>query len=811
MARAPAIAKARVLAHQPRLARARSSEQIHIAVASLVRGGAERIVLDTCRALARSGRRVHLIVLHRRADEYAVPAGVRLSRIGRAPDRSIDEVAREIARSGARLVLAHLLRTRTLERFWRRGVATIPVIHNMSERWIEDPSSYRRPLVPHVIAVSAAVAGDLKAHCAGIGVTVVRHDLAGRSVQAEDGARALLRGKMDLKRRTLLIGMVGNFKLHKGYPRALRVLAEVLRVRDARLLIAGGAVDHEGRTALQATRELAKRLALEKHVLFAGAVARIEPLLAAFDVYLSTSLFEGLSVAALEARAAGLPLVLSTGGGQEELAAPNVTLLPPPFEPRAFAAAVVAAGQARREPPVIRAVSHRLWALHARGASAHRKGSERIAFVTANLNAGGAQRSLVHLLRAMQADFQVGLCVTQQSTSRYFLDRLHRAGVPVSRPCASSDAFDVAEALLDSFGGSLPRIVCFWNADPRLKLLLAKALAHARVRLVDVSPGPSMYAELDAVREFQHSIAFAAEEYFGRLGALVVKFAAGLGEARARAPATRVALIPNGVPVPRASRTAHAPNLIAAGRLAPTKHLELLPDVIRRIRAARPHCELDVAGQAEPRHHDWLDRVWTKMRREAGVRLVGPLPDFPSRASGYAALLLASEQQGCPNTSLEALAAGVPVIANDDGGTGEQVIDGETGFLLPRIDPKLYAASALRILEDPDLRARLGANGRDHVMQNFSIATMRDRYRDLFYELLERGDASQTSMQTYVPNVSVPAAIASGSTTHHGETPGVAVLRPQSTQTLASAATAEGSSASSRYSLPIGFDAALGD
>jgi glycosyltransferase involved in cell wall biosynthesis len=800
--RAPAIAKARVLAHQPRLARARSREEIHIAVASLVRGGAERIVLDTCRALARSGRRVHLIVLHRRADEYPVPAGVRLSRIGRAPDRSIDEVAREIARSGVRVLLAHLLRTSTLERFWRRGVTTIPVIHNMSERWIEDPSSYRRPLVPYVIAVSAAVARDLKARCAGIGVTVLRHDLAGRSVHAEDGARALLRGKMDLKRGTLLIGMVGNFKLHKGYPRALRVLAEVLRVRDARLLIAGGAADHEGRTALQAARDLAKRLALEGHVLFAGPVARIEPLLAAFDVYLSTSLFEGLSVAALEARAAGLPLVLSTGGGQEELAGPNVTLLPPPFEPKAFAAAVVAAGEARREPPVIRAVSHRLWALHARGASARGKCSERIAFVTANLNAGGAQRSLVHLLRAMHADFQVSLCVTQQSTSRYFLDRLQRAGVPVFRPRASTHAFDAAEGLLDSFAGSLPRIVCFWNADPRLKLLLVKALEHARVCVVDVSPGPSMYAELDAVEEFQHAIAFGAQEYFGRLDALVVKYAAGLGQARARAPMTRVALIPNGVPVPRASRTAHAPNLIAAGRLAPTKHLELLPAVIRRIRAARPHCQLDVAGQAEPRHHDWLDRVWTKMRRASGVRLVGPLPDFPSRVSGYAALLLASEQQGCPNTSLEALAAGVPVIANDDGGTGEQVIDGETGYLLPRIDPKRYAACALRILEDPSLRARLGANGREHVMRNFSIARMRERYRDLFYELLERGEGSQTSTQTYVPNANVASAIASDGTTHQGETPGVAGLRPQSIHVLATAATTEGASAISKSELP---------
>ena len=126
------------------------------------------------------------------------------------------------------------------------------------------------------------------------------------------------------------------------------MLAEVLRVRDARLLVAGGALDAEGRRALDATREQAKRLGLEPYVLFPGAVQRVAPLLSAFDVYLSTSLFEGLSVAALEARATGLPLVLSAAGGQGELAGPNVTLLPPPFEPRQFAAAVVAAGARKR-------------------------------------------------------------------------------------------------------------------------------------------------------------------------------------------------------------------------------------------------------------------------------------------------------------------------------------------------------------------------------------------------------------------------------------------------------------------------------
>jgi phosphatidylinositol alpha-1,6-mannosyltransferase len=100
------------------------------------------------------------------------------------------------------------------------------------------------------------------------------------------------------------------------------------------------------------------------------------------------------------------------------------------------------------------------------------------------------------------------------------------------------------------------------------------------------------------------------------------------------------------------------------------------------------------------------------------------------------------------------MAAGVPVIANDDGGTGEQVIDGETGFLVPGLDPDSYAERALCMLGDPALRKLLGENAREHVKQNFSLTAMRERYAGLF-----RG--SQTSMQTYTPKTNVPSAVRS--------------------------------------------------
>jgi glycosyltransferase involved in cell wall biosynthesis len=105
--------------------------------------------------------------------------------------------------------------------------------------------------------------------------------------------------------------------------------------------------------ALDATASSAKRLGLEPYVLFPER-SRVEPLLLAFDVYLSTSLFEGLSIAALEARATGLPLVLSAAAARRSCAGPNVTLLPPPFEPRQFALQSLPRARKRKPAPIPR-------------------------------------------------------------------------------------------------------------------------------------------------------------------------------------------------------------------------------------------------------------------------------------------------------------------------------------------------------------------------------------------------------------------------------------------------------------------------
>jgi hypothetical protein len=70
----------------------------------------------------------------------------------------------------------------------------------MSERWLDDPASYRHRLVPCVVAVSDAIARELSAHCPGLPSVSCAMILAGRSVLREPGARRLLRRRMGLQR-----------------------------------------------------------------------------------------------------------------------------------------------------------------------------------------------------------------------------------------------------------------------------------------------------------------------------------------------------------------------------------------------------------------------------------------------------------------------------------------------------------------------------------------------------------------------------------------------------------------------------------
>jgi glycosyltransferase involved in cell wall biosynthesis len=104
------------------------------------------------------------------------------------------------------------------------------------------------------------------------------------------------------------------------------------------------------------------------------------------------------------------------------------------------------------------------------------------------------------------------------------------------------------------------------------------------------------------------------------------------------------------------------------------------------------------------------------------IKFLGSLPnlELPAFLNSCDLFILPSLYEGHPKALLEAMACGVPVIGTRVPGIQELIRDGENG-LLCELDPESIRAAIQRALGDPDLRARLGRNGRKYIEENFSL------------------------------------------------------------------------------------------
>jgi glycosyltransferase involved in cell wall biosynthesis len=94
--------------------------------------------------------------------------------------------------------------------------------------------------------------------------------------------------------------------------------------------------------------------------------------------------------------------------------------------------------------------------------------------------------------------------------------------------------------------------------------------------------------------------------------------------------------------------------------------------------------------------------------------------------------LCTSEAEGFSNVILEAMAAGLPVVASNVGGNAEAVLDGETGFIVPPRDVKLFVEKCALLISHPHLRSRMGQAGRARAAALFSVRAMVESYEGVY-------------------------------------------------------------------------------
>jgi L-malate glycosyltransferase len=126
------------------------------------------------------------------------------------------------------------------------------------------------------------------------------------------------------------------------------------------------------------------------------------------------------------------------------------------------------------------------------------------------------------------------------------------------------------------------------------------------------------------------------------------------------------------------------------------------------------------------------------------VSWLGEREDVPALVRALDVLLLPSWEEPFGRAVLEAMALEVPVLATDVGGPREIIADGREGFLLPPREPARWAATIARLVESPELAARMGRAGREHVREAFTTEQHARAILDVYEQVIQesRGDGA---------------------------------------------------------------------
>ena len=173
--------------------------------------------------------------------------------------------------------------------------------------------------------------------------------------------------------------------------------------------------------------------------------------------------------------------------------------------------------------------------------------------------------------------------------------------------------------------------------------------------------------------------------------------------------------------------------VIHISNLRPVKQVSAVVRVFERIRTAVP-ARLLIVGEGPELSR--VEQLTSELGVAEHVELIGEAQDIVGLLSVSDLFLLPSLQESFGLSALEAMACGVPVVASNAGGLPEVIVDGTTGFLHPPDDVAGMAASAIRILSDAALHARMAAEGERLARERFSADRIVPLYEALYEQTL---------------------------------------------------------------------------
>lgn len=203
-------------------------------------------------------------------------------------------------------------------------------------------------------------------------------------------------------------------------------------------------------------------------------------------------------------------------------------------------------------------------------------------------------------------------------------------------------------------------------------------------------------------------------------------------------PHRRMVVIANGVDLPQerpplpgqGTRERGALTIGFVGRLSPLKGVEFLLRAAALLKVRGMIVHIRVAGDGPEE-----ERLRSMASELGGVEFAGYQSDVQAFLRWCDLFVLPSVLEGMPLSVIEAMAAGLPVVAASVGGVPEVVEDRVTGILVPPRDPGALASAIEELAGDRELRFRMGKNGQDRAYSLFSADRM-VRETDLLYRAL---------------------------------------------------------------------------
>ena len=198
-------------------------------------------------------------------------------------------------------------------------------------------------------------------------------------------------------------------------------------------------------------------------------------------------------------------------------------------------------------------------------------------------------------------------------------------------------------------------------------------------------------------------------------------------------PSSAVVTIPNGVDAsayPERADRADVRTVITVANLRPEKNHETLLAAAAQLAVSCPNLRYQIVGEGSRRAA--LERLAAKHGIEEIVEFLGHREDVPALLAAADIFVLPSRTEAFPNGAIEAMAAGLPVVASAVGGLLDLVETDRTGILVPPADPEPLAIAIRALYDDPRRARAMGREAQREVRAQYSFERMVAAFEELY-------------------------------------------------------------------------------